>query len=365
MPPWGDGWNELAEVRYAGICITVTEMMSTSITLPPGPSTERGSTRLARWSLIAIAIAFLTLFIVLPVVNIFSQALSDGFHAYVENFFPPAAPAGAPISHFQRRQIQHKAAEAEKTWASIRMTLGVAAIAVPVNVAFGIAAAWLISKFRFKGRSLLISLIDLPFSVSPVIAGLIFVLLFGRGGWFGNWATNLKWAFPAPTWRGFGGHLWPIGYEMQRFTGIIFTPLATVIATLFITFPFVARNLMPLMEAQGTDEELAAATLGAGGWAIFRRVTLPNIKWGLLYGIILCNARAMGEFGAVSVVGGRQTSTTTVPLRVDELYSSLDPGSLQAAFAVASILTILAIVTLVFKAILEWKQRRDLAAAAD
>ena len=342
----------------------MSEILRTSIQLPPAANVERGSNRLARWSLIAIAIAFLILFVVLPVVNIFSQALNDGLHAYVENFFPSPAPVGASLSHFQRRQIQHKLNEADKTWASIRMTLGVAAITVPVNVIFGIAAAWLISKFRFRGRSLLISLIDLPFSVSPVIAGLIFVLMFGRGGWFGDWATNLQWAFPAPTWRGFDGHAWPIGYEMERFTGIIFTPLATVIATLFITFPFVARNLMPLMEAQGTDEELAAATLGAGGWAIFRRVTLPNIKWGLLYGIILCNARAMGEFGAVSVVGGHQDSTNTVPLRVDELFNSMDQGSLQAAFSVASILTLLAVVTLIFKAILEWKQRRDLAEAA-
>jgi len=343
----------------------VSEILPTSIVLPPALQGGRSSSPLVRFGLIAIAIVFLTLFIILPAANVFSQALGNGFHAYVEDFFPSGAPADASLSHLQRRQIQHKLEEADKTWASIRMTLGVAAIAVPVNVAFGMAAAWLIAKFRFRGRSLLISLIDLPFSVSPVIAGLIFVLMFGRGGWFGDWATNLKWAFPAPTWRGFELHLWPIGCDMERFTGIIFTPLATVIATLFITFPFVARNLIPLMEAQGTDEELAAATLGAGGWAIFRRVTLPNIKWGLLYGIILCNARAMGEFGAVSVVGGHQDSTNTVPLRVDELFNSMDPGSLQAAFAVASILTLLAVVTLVFKAILEWKQRRDLAAAAE
>jgi sulfate transport system permease protein len=341
----------------------MSELLPTSIATPPVPNALRGSA-LVRWFLIAIAIAFLTLFIVLPAANVFSQALGKGFHAYADNFFPTPPPPGATLTHFQGRQIQHNLDEAEKTWASIRMTLGVAAIAVPVNVAFGIAAAWLIAKFRFKGRSLLISLIDLPFSVSPVIAGLIFVLMFGRGGWFGDWATHLNWAFPAATWRGFAGHLWPLGYEMQRFTGIIFTPMATVMATLFITFPFVARNLIPLMEAQGTDEELAAATLGAGGFSIFRRVTLPNIKWGLLYGIILCNARAMGEFGAVSVVGGHQDSTNTVPLRVDELFNSMDPGSLQAAFAVASILALLAVVTLIFKAILEWKQRRDLAAAA-
>jgi len=311
-----------------------------------------------RWTLTGIAMGFLTLFVILPAVNVFSQALSNGVNAYIGDFFPRHGVTGAPLPRAQRRQI----AQAAQTWASIRMTVGVAAIAVPINLLFGVAAAWLIAKFRFKGRSLLIALIDLPFSVSPVIAGLIFVLMFGRDGWLGNWATHLNWAFPAPTWRGLDGHVWPVGYEMEHFTGIIFTPMATVIATLFITFPFVARNLIPLMEAQGNDEELAAATLGAGGWAIFRRVTLPNIKWGLLYGVILCNARAMGEFGAVSVVGGDQDSTRTVPLRVEQLYLG---GSLQAAFAVASILTLLALVTLVFKSILEWKQRRDLAAAGE
>ena len=240
------------------------------------------------------------------------------------------------------------------------MTLGVAACAVPLNVVFGLAASWTIAKFKFKGRSLLIALIDLPFSVSPVVAGLIFVLMFGRGGWFGSWAMRQQWAYPSPLWRGFTSHVWPFGYEMVHFTGIIFTPLAMVIATVFITFPFVARNLIPLMEVQGSDEELAAATLGAGGFQTFRKVTLPNIKWGLLYGVILCNARAMGEFGAVSVVGGQFDSTSTIPLRVENLYQG---GNISGAFAVGSILAMLAVVTLIFKSVLEWKQRRDLVLA--
>jgi sulfate transport system permease protein len=334
----------------------------TSIPVTAVPPAARQSPALVRCTLTGVALAFLTLFVILPAANVFSQALSKGMQEYVQVFFPPSLRPGIKIPRVQRRQMERKIDEAQQTWSSIRMTIGVAAIAVPINLVFGVSAAWLIAKFRFKGRSLLVSLIDLPFSVSPVIAGLIFVLLFGRGGWFGDWATQFNWAFPAPTWRGFAGHLWPIGYEMERYTGVIFTPLATVIATLFITSPFVARNLIPLMEAQGTDEELAAATLGAGGWAIFRRVTLPNIKWGLLYGVILCNARAMGEFGAVSVVAGNMDSNNTIPLRVEALY--LEPGNLQAAFAVASVLTLLALFTLILKTILEWKQRHDLAAAA-
>jgi sulfate transport system permease protein len=335
---------------------------ATPILTYQAPSAARGSPSWVRGVLIVVALAFLSLFVILPAANVFSQALGKGFAEYKQTFFPPPAPVGTTLPRTERRQIQRKIAQAEQTWSSIRMTVGVAAIAVPINLVFGLAAAWLIAKFRFKGRSLLISLIDLPFSVSPVVAGLIFVLLFGRDGWFGNWATHLSWTLPAPFWRGFAGHAWPIGIEPEQYTGIIFTPMATVIATLFITFPFVARNLIPLMEAQGTDEELAAATLGAGGWAIFRRVTLPNIKWGLLYGIILCNARAMGEFGAVSVVAGHLDSNNTISLRVEQLY--LEPGNLQAAFAVASILTLLAVFTLVLKSALEWKQRRDLAAAA-
>jgi sulfate transport system permease protein len=332
----------------------------------------RSESTWVRVLLISVALAFLTLFVLLPLANVFSEAFGRGIGPYVEVFSPPAlpgngidghAPNGRPLRRQERRAIERKIDQAGHTWSSIRMTLGVAAIAVPVNVVFGLAAAWLLTKFRFKGRSLLITLIDLPFSVSPVVAGLIFVLLFGRGGWFGEWAMNLDWSLPEPAWRGFAGHLWPIGYDWLSFTGIIFTPLATVIATLFITFPFVARSLIPLMEAQGTDAELAAATLGAGGWSIFWRITLPNIRWGLLYGIILCNARAMGEFGAVSVVAGHLDSTNTIPLRIEQLY--LQPGSLQGAFAVSTILTLLAVVTLVLKALLEWKQRRQLAEADD
>ena len=340
----------------------MSHVVPTSIVVTPTAGSAGGSSPWIRGVLITAALGFLALFVILPAANVFSQAFSNGVGGYLEDFFPKPVPVGTVLPRMERRQLQRKIDQAQQTWSAIRMTFAVAVIAVPFNVVFGIAAAWLIAKFRFKGRSLLISLIDLPFSVSPVVAGLIFVLLFGRGGWFGDWATHLNWSFPAPQWRGFGGHLWPIGYEMQRYTGIIFTPMATVIATLFITFPFVARNLIPLMEAQGTDEELAAATLGAGGWATFRRVTLPNIKWGLLYGIILCNARAMGEFGAVSVVAGHLDSNNTIPLRVEQLYFA--PGNLQAAFAVASILTLLAVVTLVLKSVLEWKQRRDLAAAA-
>ncbi|MBV8781313.1 MAG: sulfate ABC transporter permease, partial [Phycisphaerae bacterium] len=297
----------------------------------------RRAPRPVRYLLMALAIAFLTLFVILPVVNVFTQAFGKGFAAYAHNFISPTVADPASLPRLERRAYMRDQLQVERTWASIRMTLGVAAIAVPLNVIFGIAAAWLIAKFRFRGRSLLLTLIDIPFSVSPVVSGLIFVLLLGRSGWFGNWATQWQWSHPAPTWRGFTGHLWPFGYEMVHYTGIIFTPLATVIATTFITFPFVARNLIPLMEAQGADEELAAATLGAGGFSTFFRVTMPNIRWGLLYGIILCNARAMGEFGAVSVVAGHLDQNNTVPLRVEQLY--LEPGHLQAAFAVASMLT--------------------------
>src|SRR5205814_1214416 len=245
-------------------------------------------------------------------------------------------------------------------WDSIKMTLGIAAVAVPLNVTFGVAAAWAIAKFRFRGRAILISLIDLPFSVSPVVAGLIFVLVFGAQGWFKSWAPNLQWSYPSPIWRGFGGgatggHWWPITADWIHYTGVIFTPLAMILATIFVTFPFVARTLIPLMEAQGTDDELAAATLGAGGWQIFRRVTLPNIKWGLLYGVILCNARAMGEFGAVSVVSGHiRGLTNTMPLHIEILYNEYQ---FAPAFAVASLLALLALVTLFVKSGVEWKAR--------
>jgi sulfate transport system permease protein len=246
------------------------------------------------------------------------------------------------------------------------MSLGVAAIVVPLNMLFGIAAAWAVAKHKFKGKSLLMALIDLPFSFSPVVAGLMFVLLFGRVGVLEaiahasphlGWLSPMNWTYPIPTtiqWRGFS-HGWPIGFgEWER--GVLFTPIAAVIGSVFITFPFVARSLIPLMESQGTDPELAAITLGAGGWQTFRRVTLPNIKWGLLYGVILCNARAMGEFGAISVMIGNRDATNTIPLRVETLNME---AHLQAAFAVASLLTVVAVLTLILKTYLEWKTRGE------
>jgi sulfate transport system permease protein len=217
----------------------------------------------------------------------------------------------------------------------MQLTLLVAAIAVPVDLVFGVAAAWAIAKFEFKGKTLLTTLIDLPFSVSPVIAGLVYVLLFGAQGWFGPWlsAHNIKIIFAAP--------------------GII-------LATIFVTFPFIARELIPLMQDQGSTEEEAAISLGASGWQTFRRVTLPNIRWGLLYGVLLCNARAMGEFGAVSVVSGLiRGKTNTLPLQIQALY---DDYNLTGAFAVASLLALLALVTLAVKTLLEWRYADQLAA---
>ena len=258
-------------------------LMATTTPLLAGsldPAKASDASRTVRYTLTAVAVLFLGLFVIVPIVNVFSQAFSKGGAAYVHVFFPSDAPPPPGLSRRDRREYLRQPEEAAKTWSSIRMTLGVAACAVPINVVFGLAASWLIAKFKFKGRSLLIAVIDLPFSVSPVVAGLIFVLLFGRVGWFGHWAMNLHWQCPSFSWRGFSGHVWPIAYSTTPWTGIIFTPLAMVIATVFITFPFVARNLIPLMEAQGADEELAAATLGAGGWQTFWKVTLPNVKWG-------------------------------------------------------------------------------------
>ena len=262
--------------------------------------------------LIATALAFLGLFLLLPLVAVFVEALRQGIGAYFAGITEPDALA------------------------AIRLTLLVAAIAVPLNVVFGIAAAWAIAKFEFKGKSLLITLIDLPFSVSPVIAGLIYVLLFGAQGWFGPWlsAHHFK---------------------------IIFAVPGIVLATIFVTFPFIARELIPLMTEQGTEDEEAALSLGASGWQTFFRVTLPNVKWGLLYGVLLCNARAMGEFGAVSVVSGHiRGLTNTMPLHVEILYNEYN---FVAAFAVASLLALLALVTLVLKSFLEWRFGAELAAA--
>ncbi|MFZ1414643.1 MAG: sulfate ABC transporter permease subunit CysW [Defluviicoccus sp.] len=262
--------------------------------------------------LIAVGLAFIGIFLVLPLAAVFFEALSNGIGAYVAALHTPDALA------------------------AIRLTLLVAAIAVPCNLVFGVIAAWAIAKFEFTGRSVLITFIDLPFSVSPVISGLVYVLLFGAHGWFGPWlmANNVQ---------------------------IIFAVPGIVLATIFVTFPFVARELIPLMQEQGTEEEEAALSLGANGWQTFWRVTLPNIKWGLLYGVLLSNARAMGEFGAVSVVSGHiRGLTNTMPLHVEILYNEYN---FVGAFAVASLLALLALVTLVLKSLLEWRFGHELALA--
>jgi sulfate transport system permease protein len=258
--------------------------------------------------LTTVALAFVGLFLVLPLVTVLAQALDQGWAAYVEALSDPDA------------------------WSAIRLTLIIAAIAVPFNVVFGVAAAWAVAKFEFRGKSLLVSLIDLPFSVSPVVAGLIYVLLFGAQGWLGPW---LK------------------AHDIQ----IIFAVPGIVLATVFVTFPYVARELIPLMQQQGSDEEQAAIVLGARGWQTFWYVTLPNIRWGLLSGIILCNARAMGEFGAVSVVSGHiRGQTNTMPLQVEILYNEYQS---VAAFAVASLLALLALLTLALKSFIEWRHLRQ------
>ncbi|WP_309896428.1 sulfate ABC transporter permease subunit CysW [Archangium sp.] len=257
-----------------------------------------------RWLLIGVALAFLGFFLVVPLVAVFSYALQKGVGAYLAAIQEP------------------------ESLAAIRLTLLAAGIAVPLNLAFGLAAAWLIARFRFRGRELLLTLIDLPFSVSPVIAGLIFVLLFGRQGWLGPWLVE---------------------HDIH----IIFAVPGIVLATLFITFPFVLREVLPIMQAQGSDEEEAALSLGASGWRTFVHVTLPKVKWGVLYGVLLCNARAMGEFGAVSVVSGHvRGSTNTLPLHAEILYNEYN---LAGAFAVASLLTVLALVTLAIKKYIEWR----------
>jgi len=261
-----------------------------------------------RWALTAMALLFLALFVVMPLAVVFEQALEKGWQTYWTAIREPDALA------------------------AIRLTLLAAAIAVPLNLVFGLAAGWSIAKFQFRGKNVLLTLIDLPFAVSPVIAGLIYVLLFGAQGWLGPWLAerNLK---------------------------VIFAVPGIVLATVFVTFPFVAREIIPLMQAQGTDEEEAALVLGARGWQLFWRVTLPNIKWSLLYGVILCTARAMGEFGAVSVVSGHiRGMTNTMPLHVEILYNEYN---FAAAFAVASLLAILALVTLAVKRLLEWKMKQD------
>jgi sulfate/thiosulfate transport system permease protein len=267
-----------------------------------------------RYLLIAVALAFLTLFLFVPLAAVFTEALKRGWDVYLESITDPDA-----IS-------------------AIKLTLIAAGISVPLNLVFGVAAAWAIAKFEFRGKSVLLTLIDLPFSVSPVIAGLIYVLLFGAQGWFGEWL-------------------------MEHDIKILFAVPGIVLATIFITFPFVARELIPLMQQQGTEEEEAALVLGASGWSTFWRVTLPNIKWGLLYGVILCNARAMGEFGAVSVVSGHiRGETNTMPLQVEILYNEYN---FTAAFAIASLLALLALVTLAVKSFIEWRLHQVRKAAAE
>lgn len=261
-----------------------------------------------RRTLIGVALAFLTLFLFIPLISVFYEALKKGVDVYLAAITEPDAVD------------------------AIQLTLTAAAIAVPLNLVFGLAAAWAIAKFEFRGKNLLTTLIDLPFSVSPVVSGLIYVLIFGLQGWLGPWLA-------------------------ENDIKIIFAVPGIVLATIFVTVPFIARELIPLMQAQGTEEEEAAVVLGANGWQIFFRVTLPNVKWGLLYGTILCNARAMGEFGAVSVVSGHiRGSTNTLPLHVEILYNEYN---FAAAFAVASLLALLALVTLALKTFVESKTRQS------
>jgi sulfate/thiosulfate transport system permease protein len=265
-----------------------------------------------RVGLIATAILFLFLFLLLPLISVFVEALRDGFGVFLAALTERDAVA------------------------AIELTVIIALISVPANLVFGLTAAWAIAKFEFKGKSMLITLIDLPFSVSPVTSGLIYVLLFGAQGFFGPWLQ---------------------AHGVQ----IIFAVPGIVLATIFVTFPFIARELIPIMQEQGTREEEAALSLGASGWKTFRRITLPNVKWALLYGVLLCNARAMGEFGAVSVVSGKiRGQTATMPLQVEMLYNEYMQ---TAAFALASVLALLALVTLLFKSVLEWRYADEIAAA--
>ena len=276
------------------------------------PAARRATTesRLVRWVLIAAAVFVLGVVLLVPLGAVICGALADGIRAYLESL------------------------KDSDTLSAVRLTLLTAAIAVPLNVVFGVAAAWALGKFRFVGRNLLMAVIDVPLAVSPVISGLVYVLLFGSRGWFGPWLQ-------------------------QHNCKIVFAVPGIVLATIFVTFPMVAHEVIPLMESQGTEEEQAALVLGAGGWRTFWRVTLPNIKWGLLFGIILCNARAMGEFGAVSVVSGHiRGETNTVPLQVEILYNDYQ---YTAAFALSTLLLLLAIVTLVLKTFIEWRYARTTA----
>jgi sulfate/thiosulfate transport system permease protein len=272
----------------------------------PGRNTLQSA--VTRWAFISVSLLFLAALLIAPLLSVFGAAFAKGFDMYVHSFADP------------------------DTFAAIRLTLFTAAIVVPLNTVFGIAAAWSIAKFEFKGKSILITIIDMPIAVSPVIAGLIYVLVFGAQGWFGHWLIAHNYS-------------------------IIFAVPGIVLATMFVTFPYVARELIPLMEQLGNDEEEAAISLGAGGFMTFFRVTLPKIRWGLLYGVILCNARAMGEFGAVSVVSGHiRGFTNTMPLHIQVLH---DDNKFVGAFAVASLLTLLAVITLIIKTLIEWQGYRS------
>ena len=317
----------------------MSDAISAVIAMPPQDLLAPASARQARaasaiteprWVqvvLILAALGFLLGFLLLPLLLVFVEALRAGLPTFVSAI-----------------------TEAD-TLSAIRLTLLVTAIVVPLNLVFGIAAAWAVSKHELPGKRLLVSLIDLPFAVSPVVAGLVFVLIFGREGW--AWPLiDEGWHFTVPL----------LGEYTLQLPKVIFAVPGIVLATLFVTFPFIARELMPLMEQQGTDEELAALSLGASAWQTFWRVTLPNIRWALLYGVLLCSARAMGEFGAVSVVSGHiRGRTNTLPLHVEILYNDIS-GSYSAAFAVASLLALSALVTLVLKAYLEWRHSDSLAA---
>ena len=300
------------------LAMVVVAVIAYRLTAPPkGSKPEKLSVtepRWVRWVLTGIALTFIALFLVLPLAAVFTEALRKGLEAYWQGLNEPDA------------------------WSAIRLTLIAAVMAVPLNLVFGVAAAWCIAKYEFKGKAFLTTLIDLPFSISPVVAGLMYVLVFGAHGWLGPWLAE---------------------HDIK----IIFAVPGIVLATVFVTFPFVARELIPLMQSQGSDEEQAAIVLGASGWQTFWKVTLPNIKWGLLYGVILCNARAMGEFGAVSVVSGHiRGQTNTIPLHVEILYNEYQS---VAAFAAASLLALLALVTLVIKTVAEWKHEQQLKEAAN
>ncbi|HEY1184524.1 MAG TPA: sulfate ABC transporter permease subunit CysW [Bryobacteraceae bacterium] len=270
------------------------------------PRNIRRDPPLVRWGLTLLALLALGVFIVLPLIAVFVQAFAKGLPTYLAAIREP------------------------DTLSAIRLSLLAAGVSVPLNLVFGVAAAWTIAKFQFKGKSVLVTLIDIPFAVSPVVSGLIFVLIFGAQGWFGSWLVD---------------------HDIR----IIFAVPGIILATTFVTFPFVARELIPLMQSQGSDEEEAALALGASGWQMFFKITLPNIRWGLLYGVVLCTARALGEFGAVSVVSGHiRGQTNTLPLHVEILYNEYN---YSGAFAVASLLSVIAVITLTLKKFLEWKTR--------